>query len=104
MYLYLKHQLHRILYLYGPRRAIVQHRSHKKQGTKFACLTAYDASLTKLMSEAGVELILVGDSLGSALYNYNTTRKVTLDMMIEHAKSVRQGVVNSLLVVDMPYM
>ena len=49
------------------------------------------------------DIILVGDSLGSVLYNYNTTRKVTLDNMIEHSKSVRMGIKKSLMVVDMPY-
>ena len=48
-------------------------------------------------------MILVGDSLGSVLYNFDTTRKVTLDMMIEHSKSVRKGISKSLMVVDMPF-
>ena len=75
---------------------------NKKNKSKIICLTAYSKNIATIIDEF-TDLILVGDSLGSALYNYNTTRKVTLDMMIEHAKSVRQGVVNSLLVVDMPY-
>ena len=75
---------------------------NKKNKSKIICLTAYSKNIAIIIDEF-TDLILVGDSLGSALYNYNTTRKVTLDMMIEHAKSVRQGVVNSLLVVDMPY-
>ena len=50
-----------------------------------------------------VDITLVGDSLGSVLYSYNTTKKVKLDTMIEHSKSVRQGVKQSLMVVDMPY-
>ena len=49
------------------------------------------------------DIILVGDSLGSVLYNYNTTRNVTLNTMIEHSKSVKLGVLKSLMVVDMPY-
>ena len=49
------------------------------------------------------DLILVGDSLGSVLYNFKSTRSVTLDMMIEHSKSVRKGILNSLMVVDMPF-
>ena len=48
-------------------------------------------------------MTLVGDSVASVLYNYNTTRKISLDTMIEHAKSVRMGVHNSLMVFDMPY-
>ena len=49
------------------------------------------------------DIVLVGDSLGSVLYNYKSTREVSLDAMIEHSKSVRQGVKKSLMVVDMPY-
>jgi len=49
------------------------------------------------------DIILVGDSLGSVLYNYPTTRKVTLNTMIEHSKSVKKGIKKSLMVVDMPY-
>ncbi len=74
----------------------------KKNKSKIICLTAYSKNIAEVIDKF-TDLILVGDSLGSVLYNYNTTRKVTLNMMIEHAKSVRQGVVNSLLVVDMPY-
>tara|TARA_B110001452_G_scaffold237171_1_gene216865 strand:+ start:931 stop:1704 length:774 start_codon:yes stop_codon:yes gene_type:complete len=75
---------------------------NKKDKSKIICLTAYSKNIAAVIDEF-TDLILVGDSLGFALYGYNTTRKVTLKMMIEHAKSVRLGVVNSLLVVDMPY-
>jgi len=75
---------------------------NKKNKSKIICLTAYSKNVADVIDKF-TDLILVGDSLGSVLYNYNTTRKVTLNMMIEHAKSVRQGVVKSLLVVDMPH-
>ena len=74
----------------------------KKKKSKIVCLTAYSKNIASMLDNY-CDLILVGDSLGSVLYNFTTTRKVTLNMMIEHAKSVRLGVSKSLLVVDMPY-
>ena len=73
-----------------------------KKKSKIVCLTAYSKNIGSMLDNY-CDLILVGDSLGSVLYNFTTTRKVTLNMMIEHAKSVRLGVSKSLLVVDMPY-
>ena len=75
---------------------------NKKNKTKLVCLTAYSKNIAEEIDQFA-DLILVGDSLGSVLYNFTTTRKVTLNMMIEHAKSVRLGVLKSLMVVDMPY-
>ena len=74
----------------------------KKSKTKIVCLTAYSKNIAKTI-DPYTDLILVGDSLGSVLYEFNTTRKVTLDMMINHSKSVKQGITKSLMVVDMPY-
>ena len=74
----------------------------KKNKSKIVCLTAYSKNIAEIIDKH-VDMVLVGDSLGSVLYNYNTTRKVNLKMMIEHAKSVRMGVKKSLLVVDLPY-
>ena len=74
----------------------------KKNKSKIVCLTAYSKNVAEIIDKH-VDMVLVGDSLGSVLYNYNTTRKVNLKMMIEHAKSVRMGVKKSLLVVDLPY-
>ena len=74
----------------------------KKNKTKIICLTAYSKNFATEVDKH-VDITLVGDSLGSVLYNYNTTRKVTLDSMIEHSKSVRMGIKKSLMVVDMPY-
>ena len=74
----------------------------KKNKSKIVCLTAYSKNIASILDNY-CDLILVGDSLGSVLYNFTTTRKVTLNMMIEHAKSVRLGVSKSLMVVDMPY-
>ena len=74
----------------------------KKNKSKIVCLTAYSKNIAEEIDKY-TDLILVGDSLGSVLYNYNTTRKVTLNMMIEHSKSVRLGISKSLMIVDMPY-
>ena len=74
----------------------------KKNKTKIICLTSYSKNFAEILDEY-TDIILVGDSLGSVLYSFNTTKKVNLDMMIEHSKSVRKGVKKSLMVVDMPY-
>ena len=74
----------------------------KKNKSKVICLTAYSKNVASILDKH-CDLILVGDSLGSVLYNYKSTKEVTLDIMINHAKSVRLGVKKSLMVVDMPY-
>ena len=66
------------------------------------CLTAYSKNVASILDKH-CDLILVGDSLGSVLYNYQSTKEVTLDKMVDHAISVRNGVKKSLMVVDMPY-
>ena len=74
----------------------------KKNKSKIICLTAYSKNIAEEL-DRHADIVLVGDSLGSVLYNYSTTRKVTLSEMINHSKSVRLGVKKSLMVVDMPY-
>ena len=74
----------------------------KKNKSKIVCLTAYSKNIAEEVDKY-VDIVLVGDSLGSVLYNYSTTRKVTLTEMINHSKSVRLGVKKSLMVVDMPF-
>ena len=75
---------------------------NKKNKSKIICLTAYSKNIASILDKH-CDLILVGDSLGSVLYNYKSTKEVTLDIMINHSKSVRLGVKKSLMVVDMPY-
>ena len=75
---------------------------NKKNKSKIICLTSYSKNIAEEVDRYA-DIILVGDSLGSVLYNYDTTRKVTLTNMIDHSKSVRIGVKKSLMVVDMPY-
>ena len=74
----------------------------KKNKSKIICITAYSKNVAEAI-DPYTDIILVGDSLGSVLYNYKTTRKVTLEQMLEHSKSARLGIKNSLMVVDMPY-
>jgi len=74
----------------------------KKNKTKLVTLTAYSKNIASVLDNY-CDLILVGDSLGSVLYNYKTTREVTLNTMIEHSKSVRMGIKKSLMIVDMPH-
>jgi len=75
---------------------------YKKNKSKIVCLTAYSKNIASILDNH-CDIILVGDSLGSVLYNFKSTRNVSLDMMIEHSKSVRMGVNNSIMVVDMPH-
>ena len=74
----------------------------KKNKTKLVTLTAYSKNTASVLDNY-CDLILVGDSLGSVLYNYKSTREVTLKTMIEHSKSVRMGIKKSLMIVDMPH-
>ena len=75
---------------------------NKKNKSKIICLTAYSKNIASILDRY-CDLVLVGDSLGSVLYNYKSTKEVTLDTMINHSKSARLGIKNSLMVVDMPY-
>ena len=75
---------------------------NKKNRAKIISLTAYSKNIAQIIDKY-VDMTLVGDSMASVLYNYNTTRQISLDTMIEHAKSVRMGVNKSLMVFDMPY-
>ena len=74
----------------------------KKNKQKIVSLTAYSKNIASILDNH-CDIVLVGDSLGSVLYNYKSTREVSLDMMIEHSKSVRKGIKKALMVVDMPH-
>ncbi len=75
----------------------------KAQGEKISMLTAYDYSMAKLVDEAGIEVILVGDSASNVMAGHETTLPITLDQMIYHAQSVVRAVKKSLVVVDLPF-
>ena len=76
----------------------------KKKGEKISMLTAYDASFAALLDAAGIEMVLVGDSLGNVLLGYDSTVPVTMEEMLHHCKAVRRGVKQAFLVGDMPFM
>jgi 3-methyl-2-oxobutanoate hydroxymethyltransferase len=76
----------------------------KASGEKIAMLTAYDFLTARLLDEVGIDIILVGDSLGNVVQGHETTLPVTVDDMIYHAKAVKRAVKNALIVVDMPFM
>lgn len=76
----------------------------KERGESIVALTAYDYLFARLVDEAGVDVVLVGDSLGQVVLGFDSTLPVTLDHMIHHARAVRRGVERALLVVDMPFL
>ena len=70
---------------------------------KITCLTAYDYPTARLLDEAGVDILLVGDSLGMVVLGYDNTLPVTLEEMLHHTRAVRRGTQRALVVADMPY-
>ena len=76
----------------------------KAEGEKIACITAYDASFATLVDDAGVDLVLVGDSLGMVIQGHDTTVPVTLNDIIYHCKAVAKGLYRPFLMADMPFM
>jgi 3-methyl-2-oxobutanoate hydroxymethyltransferase len=101
-----------------PERIISNKHSHDKNGVKITtvslremklrhepitCLTAYDYAMARLVDEAGIDMVLVGDSLAQTMLGYENTLSVTMDEMLHHVKAVRRGVKHALLLADMPY-
>ena len=78
-------------------------REQKLRHEPITCITAYDYATARLIDEAGVEMVLVGDSLAQTMLGYENTLSVTMDEMLHHVKAVRRGVKNALLIADMPY-
>ena len=79
-------------------------KEQKQKGDKITMLTAYDYSTAKIMDEAGIECLLVGDSLGMVMLGYDSTIPVTMADMLHHTKAVARGAKNALVVADMPFM
>src|SRR3954468_9832342 len=79
-------------------------RAMKERGEKIVMLTAYDYSTAKLADQAGIPLLLVGDSLGRVMLGYDSEVRVTMDDMLHHTKAVSRGVQNALVIGDMPFM
>jgi 3-methyl-2-oxobutanoate hydroxymethyltransferase len=78
-------------------------REQKLRHEPITCLTAYDYATARLVDEAGIEMVLVGDSLAQTMLGYENTLSVTMDEMLHHVKAVRRGLKNALLIADMPY-
>ncbi len=76
----------------------------KREGKKLVVVTAYDVLFAKIVDSAGVDIVLVGDSLGNVVAGFDTTLPVTLEHMIYHGQAVRRGVSRALLVVDLPFL
>lgn len=83
---------------------VVTFKKAKEDNVKLTMLTAYDYSTAKLINDAGINAILVGDSLGNVILGYEDTISVTMEDMIHHAKAVAKGAPDALVVVDMPFM
>jgi len=76
----------------------------KEQGQKFSCLTCYDACFAALSNEAGIDVLLIGDSLGMVLQGKNSTLPVTMDDMVYHTECVMRGNSKALIMADLPFM
>jgi len=88
-----------------PTKVTIKSLVNKKQaGEKFSCLTAYDVSFAHVLDQAGIDVILVGDSLGMVIQGHETTVPVSMDDMCYHAACVANGASRALLMVDMPFM
>ena len=83
---------------------IGQLKERKQRGEKFPMLTAYDATVARLLERAGIDVLLVGDSVATAVLGYDTTLPVTLDVMIHHTAAVVRGTEQALVIADMPFL
>ncbi|MFQ5536666.1 MAG: 3-methyl-2-oxobutanoate hydroxymethyltransferase [Gemmatimonadota bacterium] len=86
------------------RASILDFLEMKRRGERIVAITAYDVLFARVVEEAGVDLILVGDSLGQVVLGYDSTLPVTLDEMIHHARAVRRGAPETFVVLDLPFM
>src|SRR5688572_32429122 len=84
-------------------RSVHDLKAFKQRGERFIMLTAYDAGTAAILDEAGVPILLVGDSLGMVMLGYDSTVPVTMEEMIHHTRAVRRGAPRALVVADMPF-
>jgi len=85
------------------RKSVTEITAMKAAGVKITMLTAYDASMAAMLADCGVDVLLVGDSLGMVVLGYDSTVPVTMDEMIHHAAAVRRGAPGAFVIVDMPF-
>ena len=76
----------------------------KSRGEKISMITAYDYTTAKVVDQAGIPLLLVGDSLGMVVLGYESTVSVTMEDMLHHVKAVTRGAKNSMVIADLPFM
>src|SRR3954454_14691343 len=76
----------------------------KRRGERIVMLTVYDATMARLLDRAGIDVLLVGDSLGNVIMGLDTTIPVTLDVMVHHTRAVTRGTNRALVVADMPFL
>src|SRR5438105_7611818 len=88
----------------GNRIRVPDFKKMKRRAQKITMLTAYDATMAGLLDRAGVDALLVGDSVGMVMLGYETTLPVTLDAMIHHTAAVARGVKRAMVIADMPFM
>src|SRR2546425_12814480 len=81
---------------------VEKYREMKKRGEKITALTAYDYPTARLLDESGIDIILVGDSVGMVVLGYEDTTAVTLEEMLHHTRAAARGVKHALLVTDLP--
>ncbi len=86
------------------KKSIIDFREMKQRGEKVTWLTAYDFPTANLAEQAGIDMLLVGDSLGMVVYGYSGTLPVTMDQMIYHSQAVRKGAPNTFVIGDMPFL
>jgi 3-methyl-2-oxobutanoate hydroxymethyltransferase len=87
-----------------PRVRVTDLAAMKRAGRKIAMLTAYDATMARIMDDAGVDVLLVGDSLGMVVMGHDSTVGVTLDMVVHHCRAVSRGASRALVVGDLPFL
>src|SRR4026209_2240622 len=83
---------------------VAELRAMKERGEKIAVLTAYDATMARLLDGAGIDALLVGDSVGMVTLGYDTTVPVTLDDMVHHTSAVSRGTTRAMVIADMPFL
>ena len=82
---------------------VPEFREKKARGERIAVLTAYDATMARLLDRAGIDVLLVGDSLGTVILGCDTTLPVTLEAVVHHTRAVKNGTSRALIVADMPF-